>query len=127
LRVLVVDDEADTLDYVTALLRERGAEVAAASSVAEAMGALERQRPDVLVADIAMPGEDGYALIRRVRALEPARGGNTPAAALTAYATAEDRMRVLLSGFQIHLPKPVEPAELAAVVASLAGRTVKSS
>ncbi len=126
LRVLVVDDETDTLDYVTALLRERGAEVTAASSAAEAMGVLERQRPDVLVADIAMPGEDGYALIRRVRALEPARGGNTPAAALTAYATAEDRMRVLLNGFQIHIPKPVEPAELAAVVASLAGRTVKS-
>jgi PAS domain S-box-containing protein len=127
LRVLVVDDEPDTLDYVAATLRERGAEVTAASSVTEAMGALERLRPDVLVSDIAMPGEDGYELIRRVRQLEPARGGDVPAAALTAYATAGDRMRVLLSGFQIHLPKPVEPAELAAVVASLAGRTIKSS
>ncbi len=124
LSVLVVDDETDTLDYVTETLRERGAEVTAASSVAEAMAALERLRPDVLVADIAMPGEDGYALIRRVRALDPSRGGNIPAAALTAYASSEDRMRVLLSGFQIHLPKPIEPAELAAVVASLAGRTV---
>ncbi|HYG82560.1 MAG TPA: response regulator, partial [Pyrinomonadaceae bacterium] len=126
LSVLVVDDETDTLDYVAATLRERGAEVAAASSVAEAMTALERLRPDVLVADIAMPGEDGYSLIRRVRALDPSRGGNTPAAALTAYASSEDRRRVLLSGFQIHLPKPIEPGELAAVVASLAGRTVKS-
>ena len=124
LSVLVVDDEPDTLDYVAVTLRERGAEVTAASSVTEAMAALERLRPDVLVADIAMPGEDGYALIRRVRALDPSRGGNVPAAALTAYASSEDRMRVLLSGFQIHLPKPIEPAELAAVVASLAGRTV---
>jgi CheY-like chemotaxis protein len=127
LRVLVVDDETDTLDYVAATLRERGAEVTAASSVAEALAALERLRPDVLVADIAMPGEDGYSLIKRVRALDAARGGNTPAAALTAYASSEDRRRVLLSGFQIHLPKPIEPAELAAVVASLAGRTIKNS
>jgi PAS domain S-box-containing protein len=124
LTVLVVDDETDTLDYVAATLRERGAEVTVASSVAEAMTALEHVRPDVLVADIAMPGEDGYSLIKRVRALDAARGGNVPAAALTAYASSEDRRRVLLSGFQIHLPKPVEPAELAAVVASLAGRTV---
>ncbi|HEY0375733.1 MAG TPA: ATP-binding protein [Pyrinomonadaceae bacterium] len=127
LSVLVVDDETDTLDYVAAALRERGAEVTAASSAAEAMTALERLRPDVLVADIAMPGEDGYALIKRVRALDPAHGGNVPAAALTAYASSEDRRRVLLSGFQIHLPKPVEPAELAAVVASLAGRTIKNN
>lgn len=127
LSVLVVDDETDTLDYVAATLRERGAEVTAASSVAEAMATLEHARPDVLVADISMPGEDGYSLIKRVRALDAARGGNTPAAALTAYASSEDRQRVLLSGFQIHLPKPVEPGELAAVVASLAGRTIKNS
>ncbi|HYG08492.1 MAG TPA: hypothetical protein VD835_00830, partial [Pyrinomonadaceae bacterium] len=71
------------------------------------------------------PGEDGYTLIRKVRNLPPERGGRIPAAALTAYARAEDRMRALRAGFQLHVPKPVEPAELAAVVASLAGRTVE--
>ena len=77
----------------------------------------------MLVCDIGMPGVDGYELIRRVRALAPERGGKTPAVALTAYAGAEDRIRALMAGYQIHLPKPVEPNELAAVVASLVGRT----
>jgi CheY-like chemotaxis protein len=77
----------------------------------------------VLVSDIGMPGEDGYSLIRRVRALGPERGGNVPAVALTAYARAEDRVRSILAGFQMHVAKPVEPAELITMVASLAGRT----
>ncbi len=79
----------------------------------------------VLVFDIGMPGEDGYWLIRRVRALPAERGGGTPAVALTAYARTEDRVRALTAGYQVHLAKPVEPAELIAAVASLAGRTVQ--
>jgi PAS domain S-box-containing protein len=123
LRVLVVDDEQDTRDLLSALLKECGSEVTTASSAAEALEAVERVRPDVVVSDIGMPGEDGYALIAKIRALPAERGGQTPAAALTAYARVEDRLRVLRSGFQIHLPKPVEPAELVTVVANLAGRT----
>jgi CheY-like chemotaxis protein len=96
--------------------------VTAVASAAEALREMERTRYDVLLSDIGMPGEDGYALIEKVRALPAARGGETPAAALTAYARAEDRLRVLRSGFQIHVPKPVEPSELVAVVANLAGR-----
>ncbi len=83
---------------------------------------LQAERPDVLVSDIGMPNEDGYTLIRRVRALGAERGGNVPAVALTAYARAEDRMRAIRAGFQMHVPKPVEPAELITMVASLAGR-----
>jgi PAS domain S-box-containing protein len=126
LRVLVVDDEEDTRDLLRAVLEKCGAEVTMAASTAEALDALEALRPDVLVSDLGMPGADGYALIARVRALPAERGGQTPAAALTAYARAEDRLRVLSSGFQIHLPKPVEPMELIIVVANLAGRTGKT-
>ena len=79
--------------------------------------------PDVLISDIEMPGEDGYALIRQVRALEPAPLARTPAVALTAYGRVEDRLRTLSAGYSMHVPKPVDPAELATVVASLAGRT----
>jgi CheY-like chemotaxis protein len=88
----------------------------------EALEVLQAWRPHVLLSDIGMPGMDGYMLIRRVRELSEEQGGRTPAAALTAYAGAEDRARSLASGFQLHVAKPVEPAELAAVVASLAGR-----
>ena len=122
LHLLVVDDEADTRDIVSAVLEKCGARVTAVSSAAAALREMERTRYDVLLSDIGMPGEDGYALIEKVRALPAARGGETPAAALTAYARAEDRLRVLRSGFQIHVPKPVEPSELVAVVANLAGR-----
>jgi CheY-like chemotaxis protein len=97
--------------------------VRAVGSSEEALAALESDRPDVLVSDIEMPGQDGYALMRAIRALPPERGGRVPAAALTAYARTEDRMQALLAGFHLHMPKPVQPAELAAVVASLAGRT----
>lgn len=123
LRVLVVDDELDTCELLRAMLEQCGSEVTTASTAAEALEAIERVRPNVIISDLGMPGEDGYSLIAKIRALPAERGGQTPAAALTAYARVEDRLRVLRSGFQIHLPKPVEPAELVTVVANLAGRT----
>lgn len=125
LRVLVVDDEEDTRDLLRAVLEKCGSEVTTAASAAEALDTIETLRPDVLVSDLGMPDEDGFSLIAKVRALPVERGGQTPAAALTAYARVEDRLRVLRSGFQIHLPKPVEPAELVIVIAHLAGRTGK--
>jgi signal transduction histidine kinase len=125
LRILIVDDEPDTRELLAAMLKQGGAEVTSVSSVSEALEALEQWRPDILVSDIGMPEENGYELIRRVRALEPERGGRIPAVALTAYAREEDRVRALLSGFQIHVVKPVNPKELMAVVASLMGRTGK--
>jgi PAS domain S-box-containing protein len=121
--VLVVDDDPDARHLIGMLLGERGAKVIAVGSAAEALRALETEHPDVLLSDIEMPDQDGYALIRSIRALPADRGGRIPAAALTAYARTEDRMQALLAGFHLHTPKPVEPAELAAVVASLAGRT----
>ena len=120
LRVLVVDDEADTREWITTVLQECGAKVNAVGSVEQALEALENLKPDVLVSDIAMPGEDGYALIRKVRELEPQIGGRIPAVALTAYASVEDYKEALLAGFQLHVAKPVRSAELVAVVASLA-------
>jgi signal transduction histidine kinase/ActR/RegA family two-component response regulator len=122
LRVLVVDDEADTRDMLRAVLEHCQAEVVTAGSASEAMEAIVKLRPDVLISDVGMPGDDGYTLISRVRALPAERGGRIPAAALTAYVRAEDRVKVLRSGFQLHVPKPVEPAELVTVVAHLAGR-----
>ena len=121
LRILVVDDEPDARALVSTLLGSCGAEVRAASSAAEAFEVLLSFRPNVLLCDIAMPGEDGYDLIRRVRELTPEEGGRVPAAALTAHARAEDRRRTLLAGFNMHVPKPVDPEELLAVVASLGG------
>jgi PAS domain S-box-containing protein len=127
LKVLVVDDEADARELMSMVLQQCGAEVQAASSTREALKVLEDWRPDVLISDIGMPGEDGYVLIKKVRALHADRGGRTPAAALTAYARSEDRLRALAAGYHTHVVKPVEPSELAAVVASLAGRTGKHS
>ncbi len=121
-RVVVVEDEADTRELLALALQQCGAEVAAFGSVPEALASFELAVPDVLLSDIGVPGEDGYSLIRKVRALEPALGGNVPAAALTAYARAEDRLRALDAGYQTHLAKPVDPAELIATVARLAGR-----
>ena len=122
LRVLVVDDEPDARELISAVLTGRGAEVVSVESGGEALEEMERQRFDVLVSDIGMPLMDGYALIEKVRRLPAERGGRIPAAALTAFAGVEDRMRVLSAGYQMHIPKPVEPAELATVVASLAQR-----
>ena len=121
-RVLVVDDEKDAREVIVAILEQRGARTFEAASVEEALARLAEERPDVLVSDIGLPDEDGYSLMRRIRALPRERGGGIPAAALTAYARTEDRMQALLAGFQIHVPKPVQPAELIAVVSSLAAR-----
>jgi PAS domain S-box-containing protein len=122
LKVLVVDDEPDTRELIREVLTERGSEVITSGSVDEALEALEEHKPDILISDLGMPDEDGYSLISKIRALPADRGGHIPAAALTAYARTEDRMRVLRSGFQFHLPKPVDSAELVTVVANLAGR-----
>ena len=118
-RVLVVDDEEDTRELLTMTLERHGAEVLTAASAFEALPVLERERPDVLLSDLEMPGEDGYELIRKVRALGPQRGGRTPAAALTAYARPEDRERVFKAGFQMHLAKPTRPLDIVSAVASL--------
>jgi CheY-like chemotaxis protein len=123
LRVLLVEDEPDARELLIAVLTRCRADVRAVANATDALLELEAWQPEVLISDIEMPGEDGYTLIRKIRSLPPEHGGKIPAAALTAYARAEDRMRALLSGFQLHVPKPVEPAELVAVVASLAGRT----
>jgi signal transduction histidine kinase/CheY-like chemotaxis protein len=117
--VLVVDDDVDARALIAFVLQRAGARVLVANSAASALELLERERPHVLLADIEMPGQDGYTLIRRVRALDPSAGGAIPAAALTAYAGAHDRVRALQAGFQMHLAKPVDPAELAIVVAGL--------
>ncbi len=122
-KVLFVDDDQDARDLGVHILSEHRAEVIPAASVGEALDALKRERPTVLVSDIGMPGEDGYALIGKVRELGDDGGGGTPAVALTAYADPDDRRRALLAGFQVHLPKPVDPVELVAAVATLAGRT----
>jgi CheY-like chemotaxis protein len=121
-RVLVVDDEPDTRELMGLILEEHHAEVQTAGSAAEALAVLARCRPMVLVSDIGMPGEDGYALIQKVRRLPPEQGGAVPALALTAFVRAEDRTRAILEGYQLHLAKPVEPWVLASHVASLAGR-----
>ncbi|BBD65013.1 multi-sensor hybrid histidine kinase [Nostoc commune NIES-4072] len=123
LRVLIVDDEADARHLLTMILGQYGAQVMAAPSASDALLALQEFRPHVLVSDIGMPQEDGYTLIRQVRALPADQGGRIPAVALTAYARAEDRTQALLAGFQLHVPKPVNPGELAAVIANLTGRT----
>ena len=125
LRILVVDDEPDTRELIQEVLKECGADVITSNSAAEALTAIEQHHPDILISDLGMPDEDGYSLISKIRALPAEQGGLIPAAALTAYARAEDRMRVLRSGFQFHLPKPVDSAELVTVVASLAGRAYK--
>ncbi len=122
LRVLLVDDEADSRDLLNLVLNSCGATVTLANSAAEAFEAIKREKFDIVVSDIGMPEEDGFSLIRKIRKLSNEEGGNVPAIALTAYARAEDRVLALRSGFQMHLAKPVEPAELIAVVANLAGR-----
>jgi signal transduction histidine kinase/CheY-like chemotaxis protein len=120
-KVLIVDDEPDARRLLSEVLRRRGAEVVAVESAVEALEILQAWRPHVLLSDIGMPDGDGYELIQRVRELPEERGGRTPAAALTAYASQADRARALADGYQLHVAKPVEPAELTAVVANLAG------
>lgn len=119
-RVLVVDDMAHVRDVVTEILERDGAAVTAVASAEEALDVLQRERPNVLLSDLSMPGKGGYWLIEQVRALPPERGGTTPAAALTAYSGPEHRASVLRAGFQYHVEKPVGMRELIGVVAILA-------
>jgi len=121
--VLVVDDDADAMQLVKHMLEQCGATVTTCASAAECLKCLPEGRPDVLITDIGMPDMDGYALIKQIRALSPEQGGQTPTIALTAFARSEDRRRAMMSGFDIHVSKPVEPDELVAVVARLARRT----
>ncbi|HZG54640.1 MAG TPA: ATP-binding protein, partial [Pyrinomonadaceae bacterium] len=121
-RVLAVDDEPDTRELLKVGLGQCGALMTVVGSAAEALEAIAVEMPDLLISDIGMPGEDGYELIRRVRQLPPENGGKVPAIALTAYARVEDRMQALRAGYQMHVPKPVELAELVAVAASLVRR-----
>jgi CheY-like chemotaxis protein len=120
LRVLVVDDDPDTVDLFSRVLREGGVELRSASSAAEALRVFGDWRPDVLISDVEMPEEDGYSLIRRVRALGAAQGGDVPAVAITAYGRMADRVRLLAAGFNMHVPKPVEPGELMVLLAAVA-------
>ncbi len=120
--MLVVDDEPDARELLTTVLEQAGATVRAVASAEEAVTAVQSDDPDVLISDIGMPDEDGYSLIRRVRALDHERGRGVPAIALTAYARREDRQRVFAAGFQIHLSKPAPADELRHAVSLLAQR-----
>lgn len=120
IKLLVVDDQLDTLSLLTQILQNLGAKVRMASSAAEAYKAFLEEAPDVLISDLGMPEEDGFSFIKRIRALAPSMGGRVPAIALTAFARPEDRARALSSGFQSHIAKPIEGAQLAAVIASFA-------
>ena len=119
-RVLIVDDAPYVREVVVAILTQDGAKVTAVGSAEEALAALQSERPDVLLSDLAMPGRGGYWLIGKVRALPPERGGVTPAAALTAYTGPEHRASVLRAGFQLHVEKPIALEALISVVATLA-------
>lgn len=125
LRILVVDDDVDTLELITFILEEYQMQVTTAASASEALDSLTRSLPHIMISDIAMPGEDGYSLIRKVRNLEAESGGHIPAIALTAFAREEDRILALDAGFQMHVAKPVDPFELVAVVAKLAEQPEK--
>ena len=116
-----------TLELVRRVLAAHGAEVHAVASARDALQALGTLRPDVIVSDIGMPEEDGYSLMRKIRAMPPDRGGQTPAVALTAYARREDVQRAFAAGFQLHVSKPIEPDRLATVVANLGGRSAEPS
>jgi CheY-like chemotaxis protein len=122
LRVLVVDDDEEALELATTIVAAAGGEVRGCRTAAEGLDVLREWRPHVVVSDIEMPGEDGYSLIRKVRALPPADGGDTPAIALTAYGRSQDRTRSLGAGFNMHVPKPVDPGELTTIVAAVASR-----
>jgi signal transduction histidine kinase/ActR/RegA family two-component response regulator len=122
LKILVVDDDPDTRDLVRTILTRCGSEVRCSESVAEALRAFQEFSPDLLVSDIGMPEEDGYGLIRKLRKLKSKRAKQIPALALTAYATDEDRTLALSAGFQMHLPKPIEPENLVSSIAAALGR-----
>lgn len=119
LRVLVVDDEADTRNFLSFMFEEYGAVATAVASVDEALAVLEQAKPDILISDIGMSEQNGYTLIRKLRSLEPEKGGCIPAIALTAYTREEDRLEALSAGFQQHLSKPIDPTKLIAMVANI--------
>ncbi|MEH2373175.1 response regulator [Nostoc sp.] len=119
LNILVVDDDEDSRFYITTVLEADGATVMAVASAEVALKVLPELQPDILICDIAMPGEDGYTLIRKIRALKPDIWGKLPAIALTAYSDSEYRSLALEAGFQTHVAKPVDPGELVAIVANL--------
>ena len=121
IRVLVVEDEPDTRDFLKRLLEGHGAAVVAAGSVREALSLFKSERPDMLISDIGLPDVDGYDLVQQIREGGEGGRGGIPAIALTAYARAEDRMRAMRAGYQVHIAKPVEPVELLAAIASFAG------
>ena len=123
-RAIVADDDAEGLVLAETILTRAGADVRTCRSAPEALDLLQQWRPDVLVSDIEMPGEDGYSLIRKVRALPVEQGGATPAIALTAYGRSQDRLRSVTAGFNMHVPKPADPGELVAIVASVVARAV---
>ena len=125
-RVLVVDDDKDAVKLAEAILARAGAEVRTCLRTPEAIDELKQWHPDVLVSDIEMPGEDGYSLIRRVRALTAEEGGDTPAVAVTAYGRMQDRHRAIAAGFDMHVPKPVDPGELTAIIAGISDRPLRS-
>jgi len=122
LRVLLVDDEPEARMVVGTIIRRAGAEVRACASAGEGLTELSNWLPDVILSDIAMPREDGYSFISKIRSLPREEGGATPAAALTAYAREEDRVQALAAGFQMHVAKPIEPNDLITIVARLGGR-----
>lgn len=117
--VLVVDDDPDTREVLSIVLREAGAIVESASSAAQGLVAISHRKPDVIIADIGMPHEDGYQFISRVRSLDPEKGGLAAAIALTAYARAEDRERALQAGYHVHVPKPIDPRAVVTAVSQL--------
>jgi PAS domain S-box-containing protein len=121
-RVLIVDDDTDTREFLKAGLEHCGADILLSGSAAEALASLKANSPDIIISDIGMPAVDGYQLINSVRALPPEEGGKIPAVALTAYARFEDRLKALKAGYQMHVPKPVELTELVTVINSLMGR-----
>jgi CheY-like chemotaxis protein len=117
--MLVVDDEPDARQWLTVVLETQGAQVRAVGSATEALDAIAALKPDALVSDIGMPNMDGYALMRKLRALPAERGGAIPSIALTAYAGDDARAKTLAAGFQVHLAKPIDPAELLAAIVNL--------
>jgi PAS domain S-box-containing protein len=126
LQVLVVDDDTDTLEYITTVLQESGATVTAVTSARVALSAIEQLQPDILVSDIGMPEEDGYSLIRKIRNLKPDKGGQTPAIALTAYVRQQDSQQAFESGYHMFVSKPVEPAQLITSVIKLVQSNCKA-
>ncbi|MUG97209.1 response regulator [Scytonema sp. UIC 10036] len=126
IKVLVVEDDAGTREFITFALKQYGANVNAVGSAAEALEALAQSKPDILLIDLGMPKVNGYTLLRQIRSMTPEQGGQIPAIALTAYVGEKDKQQALAAGFQMHIPKPVEPAEIAVVIDQIIRQKVMS-